>query len=186
MHLLQAQAGGINDGSEAVDLGQTPGDLVVLSAADSELAILAAAQDDAGPEAPSLRLANLMHLGHNLSVDLYVEQVIAEAKLVVVRLLGGTGYWPYGVEQLRAVCAERGVALALLPGDDKPDAELRAFSTVGEEAYQRLWHYLVHGGPDNTGIAVSLGRESGSAVLTVRDRGRGIPEANRYFPVRFR
>ena len=44
MHLLQAQPGAIADGSEAVDLGQSPGDIVVLSAADTELAALAAAR----------------------------------------------------------------------------------------------------------------------------------------------
>src|SRR5260370_1240275 len=43
MHLLAAQPGAISDGSAAVDLGQTPADIVVLSAADSEIACLAAA-----------------------------------------------------------------------------------------------------------------------------------------------
>ncbi len=77
MHLLAAAPGTIADGSEAVDLGQTPGDIVVLSAADSELACLARALR-AGRPASALRLANLMRLGHPLSVDLYVEQVIAK------------------------------------------------------------------------------------------------------------
>ena len=45
MHLLKAQPGVVADGSEAVDLGQTPGDIVVLSAADTELASLAAAHE---------------------------------------------------------------------------------------------------------------------------------------------
>jgi len=40
MHLLQAQPGIVADGSQAIDLGQTPGDIVVLSAADTELAML--------------------------------------------------------------------------------------------------------------------------------------------------
>jgi cobaltochelatase CobN len=149
MHLLQAQAGAIADGSEAVDLGQTPGDIVVLSAADTELASLAAARTDFTEDFPRLRLANLMQLGHNLSVDLYLESVVAEARLVVVRLLGGASYWPYGVEQLRAVCAEREIPLALLPGDDQPDAELAAHSTLAQEAGHRLWQYCVHGGPEN-------------------------------------
>jgi cobaltochelatase CobN len=149
MHLLQAQAGAIVDGSQAVDLGQTPGDIVVLSAADTELASLAAARGAFGDDFPSLRLANPMQLGHNLSVDIYAESVAAEAKLVVVRLLGGVGYWPYGVEQLRAVCAERSIPLALLPGDDQPDAELAAQSTLSQEACHRLWQYCVHGGPEN-------------------------------------
>ena len=45
MHLLAAQPGAISDGTEAVDLGQTTSDIVVLSAADTELACLAAAHD---------------------------------------------------------------------------------------------------------------------------------------------
>ena len=49
MHLLAAKPGTISDGGEAVDLGQTPGDIVVLSAADTELACLAAARDRLGP-----------------------------------------------------------------------------------------------------------------------------------------
>ena len=44
MHLLKAQPGVVAGGSEAVDLGQTPGDIVVLSAADTELASPAAAR----------------------------------------------------------------------------------------------------------------------------------------------
>jgi cobaltochelatase CobN len=44
MHLLAAQPGTIEDGTEAVDLGQTPGDIVFLTAADTEIACLAQAQ----------------------------------------------------------------------------------------------------------------------------------------------
>ena len=111
MHLLAATPGVVSDGSEAVDLGQTPGDIVVLSAADTELAALAAAQSRAGTGAPSLRLANFLQLKHPMSVDVYVETVIAHAKLVVVRLLGGTSYWPYGVEQIAAICRRNSVAV---------------------------------------------------------------------------
>lgn len=151
MHLLAATPGGVDDGSEAVDLGQTPGDIVVLSAADSELACLSAARRSLGPEVPSLRLASLLHLGHNMSVDLYVEAVVTQARLVVVRLLGGRGYWPYGVDEVAKACRRRGILLALLPGDDRPDAELRDLSTVPADAYDRLWGYLVHGGAGNAG-----------------------------------
>ena len=73
MHLLATKPGEIRDGSAAVDLAQTPGDIVVLSAADTEIACLATAQRarvETAAAVPSLRLANLMRLGHNLSVDL--------------------------------------------------------------------------------------------------------------------
>jgi cobaltochelatase CobN len=151
MHLLATEPGMIADGSEAVDLGQSPGDIVVLASADTEIALLAAAQarrraDD--PAAPALRLAPVMRLGHNLSVDLYMD-VAAGSRLVIARLLGGSTYWPYGVERLVATCRDNDIPLALLPGDDKPDAELACLSTVPREASQRLWRYLVEGGPGN-------------------------------------
>ncbi|HWA50234.1 MAG TPA: hypothetical protein VG742_18330, partial [Dongiaceae bacterium] len=112
MHLLAAKPGQIVDGSEAVDLGQTPGEIVVLSAADSELACLAKAHAHLADPKPTLRLANLLLLSHHLSVDSYVESIVAEAKLVVVRLLGGVRYWPYGIEQVSAECRKRGIPLA--------------------------------------------------------------------------
>jgi len=152
MHLLAAQPGAISDGSAAVDLGQTPAEIVVLSAADSEIACLAAAQRllaESERDAPSLRLASLLKLGHNYSVDLYADAVLSRARLVVVRLLGGRGYWPYGVERLAALARESGIALALLPGDDQPDAELAALSTVPAAAAHRLWRYLAEGGAAN-------------------------------------
>ena len=149
MHLLKAQPGVVADGSEAVDLGQTPGDIVVLSAADTELASLAAARESLGEGFPALRLGNVMQLSHHASVDLYCESIVTHARLVVVRLLGGKSYWPYGVEQLVDTCASSGTLLALLPGDDQPDPELLALSTVTPEAYRRLWDYLVHGAAVN-------------------------------------
>ncbi len=160
MHLLAATPGGVCDGSEAVDLGQSPGDIVILSAANSELATFSDAYRNMQESAPSLRLASLLDLGHNMSVDLYVESVIGGAKLVIVRLLGGRGYWPYGVEQIAAECFRNKTPLALLPGDDQPDAELATLSTLKPGACHRLWQYCVHGGPANSrqflNYAVSL------------------------------
>ncbi len=152
MHLLAATPGAVDDGSEAVDLGQTPGDIVVLSAADTEIACLAAAQavrEGIDPATPSVRLANYLRLGHNLSVDLYVDRVVTNAKLVVARLLGGRGYWSYGVDEIAAACAAANIPVAFLPGDDQPDAELAGLTTLDGPAAHRLWQYLVHGGGTN-------------------------------------
>jgi cobaltochelatase CobN len=151
MHLLATEPGIVADGSAAVDLAQTPGDIIVMASADTEIALLAAAQARRranDPAAPILRLAPIMRLGHNFSVDLYMEAV-AHARLVVARLLGGSAYWPYGVERLAETCRERGIKLALLPGDDKPDPELARLSTVPAAACRRLWRYLAEGGPGN-------------------------------------
>ncbi|MDF0602961.1 cobaltochelatase subunit CobN [Psychromarinibacter sp. C21-152] len=148
MHLLAATPGAIDDGTEPVDLAQTPADIVVLSAADTELAALSEAR--AEMEAPpGLRLASLTHLRHPMSVDLHIEQCAAQSRLVIARVLGGLGYWRYGAEQYAAHLHAAGVPLALLPGDDKPDADLRRLSTVADADYDALWAYLVEGGPEN-------------------------------------
>ena len=154
MHLLAAQPGSIEDGGGAVDLGQTPGDVVILSAADSELACLAAAYDSLCAPPFSLRLANLTRLSHPMSVDVYGDGVIAHAKLVVVRLLGGRAYWPYGIERLAALCKARGIALALLPGDGRPDDDLMQDSTIDGAALRELWTYLHLGGIENAAQAL--------------------------------
>ncbi len=160
MHLLATITGTVPDGSAAVDLAQSPGEIVLLSSADTELSLLAAAQarlraQDA--RAPRLRLASILRLGHNFSVDLYMETV-AGARLVIARLLGGSAYWRYGVERLVETCRVHGIPLALLPGDDKPDSELSRLSTLTPEAVHRLWCYLLEGGPAN---AENLLRYSG-------------------------
>ncbi|MFQ5439398.1 MAG: cobaltochelatase subunit CobN, partial [Paracoccaceae bacterium] len=148
MHLLAAQPGRIDDGDEPVDTGQTPADLVFISAADTELAALSQARADLAG-APSLRLASLMHLRHPMSVDLHLENCAAKSRLVIVRALGGAAYWKYGLEQYAIKLGARGIPFAALPGDDKPDDELRRLSTISGEDWHALWAYLVEGGPQN-------------------------------------
>jgi cobaltochelatase CobN len=163
MHLLATMPGTIADGSSAVDLAQTPGDLMLLSSADTEIALLASAQKRRraqDPLAPHLRLAQISRLGHNFSVDLYME-TLARARLVVARLLGGTAYWPYGIERLVETCSTHGIPLALVPGDDRPDPELAQLSTLKPEQVHRLWRYLAEGGPAN---ADNLLRYAGSLI----------------------
>ncbi len=157
MHLLSARAAPSDVGDDAVDLGQAPAELVILSAAESELAGLAAAHARRGAAAaPTLRLANLLQLQHPLSVDLYIEKTLGDARLIVVRLLGGRSYWSYGIEQLRRLALENAIGLACLPGDDRPDPELARLSTVSNELLETLHGYFLHGGIDNLGAALEL------------------------------
>lgn len=149
MHVLATRPGGYAAGDGVVDLAQTPGDVVILSAADTDLGLLADAAETLPPDAYSLRLASLLALRSNASVDLYVDSVLRHAKLVIVALMGGAGYWPYGVEQLVERARDGALQLALVPGDDSPDPELTRLSTVAPDDAQRIWRYLREGGPDN-------------------------------------
>jgi cobaltochelatase CobN len=147
MHLLSAQAGAIQQEGEAIDLAQAPGDFIFASSADSELAMLAGAADRAGEE--GLRLANTLRLSNNLSVDMWLEQTVAHAKLVVLRLIGGAAYFQYGVDELTALCANRNIPLVLLPGDANPDPILQSRSTIHPDDWTALHRLFIAGGPDN-------------------------------------
>lgn len=150
MHLLKIeQSGDLYADGEAVDLGQTPGRIAILTAADSEISLLAEAARTLGLKAGDLRLANLLSLSHPYSIDLYIQNTLAKADMIMVRLLGGTGYWPYGVEQLSLLAQQNRIPLAIIPGDGRPDPELERLSNMPKETLARLAAYLDHGGLGN-------------------------------------
>ncbi len=148
MHLLPLLTGSLDPAPAAVDLAQTPADIVVLSFSDGDLAALAAAVEGEGG-LPGLRVAGLKGLGHPFSVDLYVERVAAKARLVLVRILGGLDYWRYGLEELGAAARRHGFHLAAIPGCEQLDPRLDALSTLPEADLRRLWRYFREGGPEN-------------------------------------
>ena len=80
MHVIFRESHGLEEAAAPVDLGQSPGDLVVLSFSDSDLGAFSAGWQRAEGRLPSLRLANLAALKHPLSVDTYLENTLAEAK----------------------------------------------------------------------------------------------------------
>ncbi|MGI4954783.1 MAG: cobaltochelatase subunit CobN [Janthinobacterium lividum] len=152
MHLLVRDVRSLDEDAPAQEPGQTPAPLVVLSFSDADLGALAAAWS---PDRPELRLASLARLRHPLSTDLYLEQVAAQARCVVVRLLGGLDYWRYGVEELAALARQHGIALAFLPGDAADDTRLRALSTVAAADWDRLDACFRAGGPANMRLALA-------------------------------
>src|SRR5215468_9837886 len=134
MHVLATELATLEEADVAVDLGQSPADIVVLSFSDSDLSALATAWQQDADVLPTMRLASLKRLRHPMSVDLSVDNVVARARLVIVRCLGGLDYWRYGLEHIADVARENGVLFAALPGDDRPDARLAAMSTVPAKA----------------------------------------------------
>ncbi len=149
MHLLTTSSANLDEIVEAVDLGQTPGDIAVLSFADSDLSGIAAAWETERTTLPSVRLAHLRDLRHPMSVDLWIDRVGAHAKVIVVRLLGGLDWWKYGIERLSALAQQRGIALAVLPGEDRDDARLAAASTLPAAELDALLRYFREGGREN-------------------------------------
>ncbi|HBD91082.1 MAG TPA: cobaltochelatase subunit CobN [Gemmobacter sp.] len=138
MHVTFRESHGLEETETPFDMGQSPADLVVLSFSDSDLGAFAAGWHRAGGRLPSLRLANLVALRHPLSVDTYVEQTLAGAKGILIRLIGGESYWPYGLASVQDLCRRHGIALAVLPADGRPDARLDDLSTLPLGTLRRL------------------------------------------------
>ncbi|MGV7031499.1 cobaltochelatase subunit CobN [Methylobacterium symbioticum] len=177
MHLVRIDTVSLDEGEAAVDLGQEPGDIVVLSFTDSDLAGIAEAAAAEGESLPALRLARLARLRHPLSVDLYVESVVARARLVVIRCLGGLDYWRYGIERCAEAARANGVRLVVLPGDDRPDPRLSAYATAPELA-PVLDAYFRAGGRENLRqmlrrLAAEIGHDL--AYAEPRPLPRGFP-----------
>ncbi|WP_027160552.1 cobaltochelatase subunit CobN [Mesorhizobium sp. WSM1293] len=155
MHILTTTSASLDDLAEPVDLRQTPADIVALSFTDSDLAGLAAAWRTDADRLPSMRLAALRDLRHPMSVDLWVDSVARHAKIILVRILGGYDWWRYGCDQLASTARERGIKLALLPGECR-DEDLRLIeaSTLPREELDGLLDYFREGGPANMSALV--------------------------------
>ena len=177
MHLLSTRPGGfVEDDSIITRLDQTPAEMVVLSSADTTLSLLADAYrlwQQAEPGAPTLRLANLLHLRQSASLDLYIDEVLQHARLVIVDHLGAESTWPYGIDQLQKLARRQGQKLAMFSGDSHEDAELLAKGTLPPAQSRMLWQYLRAGGLGNAreflrmGAAWGLGHGSEGAPVRV-------------------
>ena len=153
MHILLRETHGLEEGEAAVEPDGSPADILFLSFSDSDLSAAAAASLPAG--FPTVRLERIGRFLHPLSVDLLCERLVAEARVVVVRLLGGLDYWRYGVEEVAATCAGSGVPLAVLPGDGpSDDPKLAAVSTLDPAARTALDMCLRQGGAENLARAL--------------------------------
>lgn len=182
MHILATTTASLDDLIEPVDLGQQPADLVALSFSDSDLASLdrAAKADEALPD---LRLTALRDLRHPMSVDLWVDRIGFQAKVIVVRVLGGYDWWRYGCDRLSETARRNGVKLALLPGECRvEDERLAALSTMEPAERQALLACFREGGPDNMRRVVER-----MAMLAGQDRvvevAEPLPRAGFHRPV---
>ena len=131
MHVVFRESHGLEETETPFDVGQDPADLVVLSFSDSDLGAFTAGYERmrrVGNTAhPTVRLANIIALKHPVSVDTYAERTLSAAKAILVRLIGGEAYWPYGLATLQDLARRQGIALAILPADG-PIRQLRRWA----------------------------------------------------------
>ena len=159
MHRLAAAPGGWDPSIEGVVfIEQTPAPIVVITPKDTEIQTLARAIAQLPDNFPAIRACNQLNLQQQLTIDTYADDVLNQAAIIVVRLLGGRGYWSYGLEVLENLVEERQLDnsdgdrplhLIVIPGDDQPDPGLMDASTVPLTVANQVWRYFSEGGVEN-------------------------------------
>jgi cobaltochelatase CobN len=150
MHRLATIPGGWNPSAEGVIfVEQQPAPIVFITAADTDIQTLAAAVTQLPEDFPSLRVVNLLQLQQQLTIDTYAEDVLSQAQVIIVRVIGGRSYWSYGLEVVEETVQQTGAKLVILPGDERPDPNLTSHSTVSLTESNQVWQYLLEGGVDN-------------------------------------
>ncbi len=149
MHRISATSGGWNQSEDLIFLEQTPAPFVLITAADTDIQTLAAAVPKLPAKFPALRVANLLQLQQQISIDAYAEQVLEPAQVIIVRLLGGRSYWSYGLEVVQEIVQRNGTTLIVMPGDDAFDPDLVSQSTVPLAIVNQVCQYFSEGGVEN-------------------------------------
>jgi len=161
MHRLAATPGGWNSGEQGVVfVEQTPAPIVVLTAADTDIQTLAQASSQLPNNFPAFRVASLLQLQQQLTIDTYAEDVLEQAQVIILRLLGGQSYWSYGLEVVQELVQQTGAALIVIPGDDRLDPNLISHSTLPLGNVNQLWRYFTEGGVDNAVNALQFVADS--------------------------
>ncbi|WP_028890464.1 cobaltochelatase subunit CobN [Tenacibaculum ovolyticum] len=186
MHLISTIPGGWNPNDEGVFyIDQSPGDIVFLSSADSDLFMMNNAYKlvhNSLENAPSFRFANLSYFKQELTIDTYVDEVISSAKIVVLKLLGGKAYYNYLCEAVTDCCEENNIQLVFLPGDNKPDLELMQSSNIPLKDVDLIWKYIQSGGIENCKSALQLINNRISDSKVTPNAIKTIPDLFLYHP----
>ncbi|MEA5526371.1 cobaltochelatase subunit CobN [Nodularia spumigena] len=149
MHRISATPGGWNQSEGLVFLEQSPAPFVFITAADTDIQTLAAAVPKLPETFPDIRVASLLQLQQQISIDSYGEEVLESAQVIILRLLGGRSYWAYGLEVVQEIVQRQGTTLIVMPGDDGLDPELISQSTLPLSAVNQVLQYFREGGVEN-------------------------------------
>lgn len=130
-------------------IDQEPADILLLSAADTDLLTWSAALTLLPAGFPSTRALNLDRLRERRVFDAYVDDVLQDCRVIVIRVLGGVGYWRDQLEAIHLLARAHAIPLFCLPGDAQPDPDLAGLCAVPLPLADMVWRYCVTGGVAN-------------------------------------
>lgn len=123
--------------------------IVFISAAATERLMVATASKSLPIGFPPVRVLDSGQLQTDAELDGLLTDAGAEARLFVVRVLGGKNYFERGFARLQEFCRRHKCRLIALPGDQNPDAELDALSNVPMADAATAFQYVLASGVEN-------------------------------------
>jgi len=152
MHWTAAQPGCLDAERELILIDQTPGEIIFVSAADTDLTSVSMVwREHFGNR---LRLAHAFALRQPVAADNYIETVVRRSKLLVARLLGGKSYFGYFIQGLLDLKEDGdGPKCLILPGTASDDLE--GLSDFPLAVCKRISEFFENGGQENLRRAAS-------------------------------
>src|SRR5271165_3477440 len=148
MHWTAAQPGCLDTERELILIDQTPGEIVFLSAADTDLSCVSSVWRSCFGN--RLRIAHAFSLRQPVAADHYIETVVRKSKLLVARLLGGQAYFTHFIQGLLDLKEEAvRPKFLIFSGTGSDEEELAVLSDFPMAACRRMFEYFKHGGLEN-------------------------------------
>jgi cobaltochelatase CobN len=181
-HLRFKRWPGEGEAGPLTPIAQDPADIVLLTAADTEVLTWSAAAARLPRGFPSVRTLNLDRLGDRRVFDAYLDDVLQECRVLLARVLGGLGYWREQLEQMRLLALAHDISLIVLPGDAAPDPDLAALCTVPLAVSDRALRYCSEGGVDNAAAMLAFLSDTLLGTSYGHELPRTQPEVGIYHP----
>ncbi|HLJ94731.1 MAG TPA: cobaltochelatase subunit CobN, partial [Gemmataceae bacterium] len=163
-------------------IAQDPANMILLTAADTEILTWSSAAARLPAGFPSVRALNLDRLRDPHVFDAYLDDVLQDSRVLVLRVLGGLGYWREQVRQIHLLARAHEIALICLPGDAQPDAALASLCTVPLTVADRVFHYCLQGGSANAGAMLCYLSDTLLATAYGYEPPSPLPEVGIYHP----
>ncbi|MDP3844342.1 MAG: cobaltochelatase subunit CobN [Oxalobacteraceae bacterium] len=122
--------------------------IALLTHAPNDLTVLHSALAQLPQEFPAVTGVNLQALENEAQMAALLEHELAEAQIIILRVLGRLGSVP-GFAELLQQARKRGLHLIAISGTGEPDPELAAVSTVASDVLQQALAYFQAGGSVN-------------------------------------
>lgn len=149
MHRIAGETVGPDAERELILVEHPPARVLFISTADTDLALLQQAWSLI-QDAPPAAFVQALPFRQPASADAYVRDYVAKADTVVLRLLGGSNYYPHLLGAIENARAEGKCARVItLFADAQPDETYARLTDLEPHANQRLDRLFLESGPGN-------------------------------------